>query len=184
MRVHDHLTVSQLAMQGALSIHAGFTASVIAKMLGVGVSTVRSAKTVANHRPDLVPRVLAGELSVRRAAKDVVSGDPDVAIAEHVYFIQSESGHIKIGFSTHPELRLAEFQIGCPYRLRLLFAVPMHRAGRASEAGLHARFEASRFRGEWFNPTPDVLAFVETMLKARAADEDLGFTNRPTEVSP
>jgi len=61
------------------------------------------------------------------------------------YFIQADSGPVKIGISLCPESRLRDMQVGCPHRLRLLATVPGDR-----EAELHTRFASLRMNGEWF----------------------------------
>lgn len=75
-----------------------------------------------------------------------------------VYFIQAgDSGPIKIGSSNSPTTRLSELQIGSALDLRLLRQLP----GTADdERALHARFAAHRIRGEWFEPSPEVLEEV------------------------
>ena len=70
-----------------------------------------------------------------------------------IYFIRSETGAIKIGFSTTPERRLSAMQTGSPVRLELLAVMP---GTKQDERRLHARFKAQRGRGEWFSPSPDL----------------------------
>ncbi len=78
---------------------------------------------------------------------------------EVVYFAQSvEGGPIKIGRSNIPSLRLAEIQHGSPTRLILLATRP---GGHELETALHRRFSAARLVGEWFTPTPALLAIIE-----------------------
>lgn len=75
-----------------------------------------------------------------------------------VYFIQSErGGPIKIGRAINPEQRLKQCQTGSPERLVLLAVIS---GGRDLERSLHARFAASRLRGEWFKPTPELIALI------------------------
>jgi len=66
-----------------------------------------------------------------------------------VYFIESDNGMVKIGSSVDPETRLRALQTGSPCVLRLLFVEP---GGSARERELHARFDACRRHGEWFEP--------------------------------
>lgn len=76
-----------------------------------------------------------------------------------VYFIQAEGGGlIKIGWATKPAVRVANMQMYCPIKLAILLHVT---GDGAMERDLHKRFEASRRHGEWFEPTPDLLALVE-----------------------
>lgn len=82
-----------------------------------------------------------------------------------VYFIQSgDAGNIKIGTTSgDPRLRLGSLQTGNPEKLRLLVAVP---GGVRVEHSLHARFASARVTGEWFEPTKELVSFVETLVWA------------------
>lgn len=53
---------------------------------------------------------------------------------------------VKIGYGC-PEERLAAFQTGSPYLLKLLWT---HPGGRDLEWALHESFQRYRVRGEWF----------------------------------
>jgi hypothetical protein len=73
-----------------------------------------------------------------------------------IYFIEAvESGkatggpdHIKIGFTALDSAkRLAKFQTGNPFPLRVLGTMP---GDKQDEDLLHRKFKASRVRGEWF----------------------------------
>ena len=84
-----------------------------------------------------------------------------------VYFAQSETGGpIKIGWTTHPEVRLARLQVGNPERLVLIALILVRE--RAIEPALHKKFAAHRIRGEWFHPHPDVLEVVEWLNRNAA----------------
>lgn len=69
-----------------------------------------------------------------------------------VYFIEAVgSGFVKIGYVADFHSiadRIRQMQTGCPYELRLAAVLPS--GGRDHETQLHLRFEAERFRGEWF----------------------------------
>lgn len=81
-----------------------------------------------------------------------------------VYFIQPTAGGlIKIGVATNPTSRLQSLQTGCPVELRILGIVPD--VGQVVETELHQRFAASRVRGEWFDPTPDLVAYIAEHAK-------------------
>lgn len=81
-----------------------------------------------------------------------------------VYFVQGELGRIKIGFSSNVESRLRDLQCSSAVPLRLLASIP---GGPAVEAELHARFASARVHGEWFEPTEDLLVFIEAVRGAR-----------------
>jgi hypothetical protein len=73
-----------------------------------------------------------------------------------VYF--AEAGRrVKIGWSTRVATRLAQLQTGSADPIRLLGTEP---GGRALERRLHERFASARISGEWFEPTPELLAYV------------------------
>lgn len=78
-----------------------------------------------------------------------------------VYFIQAESGPVKIGRALQPSSRLAELQVGNHEVLTLLAVV---RGGRALERAYHEQFAEHRKVGEWFSPAPPILAEI-TRLK-------------------
>lgn len=101
---------------------------------------------------DLPPRMalVRESSSERRAAQCAES---------FVYFIRSgEHGLIKIGRALDVEARLRSLQTGSGEVLRLLLAIP---PGGPREDELHARFAEHRRHGEWFDPAPELLAFIE-----------------------
>lgn len=80
---------------------------------------------------------------------------------QQVYFVQSESGHIKIGVAVNPKDRLCALQNASPFRLKLLGCIP---GGVTMERSLHSEFKAHRTSGEWFSPAPELLAKIEQLL--------------------
>jgi hypothetical protein len=78
-----------------------------------------------------------------------------------VYFIQQgDEGAIKIGYSTTPEKRLQTLKTASPYPLRLLKVIE---GGKILEKELHLRFAALHIDGEWFNPNPELLEFIQQL---------------------
>lgn len=78
-----------------------------------------------------------------------------------VYFVRDFDGrgNIKIGFTARTvEKRLAELSTGSPVRLVVLRKV---RAPRSFETWLHERFAGDRRCGEWFLPSPRLLALID-----------------------
>lgn len=77
-----------------------------------------------------------------------------------VYFIRSVGGHgpVKIGEAGDIGRRLAALATSSPYPLEVVAVLP---GGFAQEAALHRLLDAARSHGEWFNPTPAVLAVVQ-----------------------
>ena len=80
-----------------------------------------------------------------------------------IYFIQcGENGPIKIGYTqADPKHRLKQLQIGCPYKLKLIFVYQDN--DRESESDIHAEFEDYRMRGEWFLPTGRIYDFIDAV---------------------
>lgn len=76
----------------------------------------------------------------------------------YVYFIQSQSGHIKIGYAKDVVARLAALQCANPEPLTLIGTVP---GTRGLEVALHKRFAAHRLLGEWFTANADILQFIK-----------------------
>lgn len=79
-----------------------------------------------------------------------------------VYFIRSEKTHaIKIGFTAGKiEDRLSALQTAHPHKLKVLAT---SRGNREYEKALHARFAKHRLEGEWFEPHPDLVAFISVL---------------------
>jgi hypothetical protein len=124
--------------------------------------TNKSRSTVA----DRLAR-LAEIGQVRRACREVdgrvVQGfeltpvQPDsLPSGRIVYFLQCEpDGLVKIGFTTNIGRRKAQLEEESGSRLRLL---GFRWGGRAEELVLHRQLAPHRVDGEWFKPSPPVLA--------------------------
>ncbi len=73
-----------------------------------------------------------------------------------VYFAQAgEGGPVKIGWAADVRSRISELQCGCP---EILVVPRLIDGDRRSEAWVHRKFAALRFRGEWFRFDPDMLS--------------------------
>lgn len=84
-----------------------------------------------------------------------------------VYFIQPiGGGPIKIGVGEDVGRRIADIQRMSPFPLRLLAVVPD--AGFSLEHSLHHEFAASRLHGEWFEPTPGLMARIASYIAEAA----------------
>jgi hypothetical protein len=80
-----------------------------------------------------------------------------------VYFAQPIGGGlIKIGSTARLKGRLAQLQIGSPVEITLLAAA---RGTRRHERGLHEHFSEHRVHGEWFEPCPALIRFIESLPK-------------------
>lgn len=68
-------------------------------------------------------------------------------MAEYVYFVQSDSGAIKIGTTKNVSVRVKSLSGGVPGGVRLLKVVS---GGRKLERQLHVEFAGDRIGFEWF----------------------------------
>ncbi len=78
----------------------------------------------------------------------------------HLYFLQvAPFGPVKIGWTSGcVTTRMRALQRSSPYEIKWLGAAELP---RSSEKDAHRVLSAYHLRGEWFHPTPDVMAFVE-----------------------
>lgn len=77
-----------------------------------------------------------------------------------VYFLR-DGDHVKIGTSANVPVRIAGGQTMNPRELVLIGSVP---GDRRLEADLHRRFRRLHVRGEWFEATPELLAFIDELF--------------------
>ena len=92
-----------------------------------------------------------------------------------VYFVQAKVLRlIKIGCAVEPIDRLYTLRCGSPDELTLLGVIRAANAMQV-ERGFHHQFATARQHGEWFEPTPDLLATIK--LKAVDYDELLSAEN-------
>jgi len=82
---------------------------------------------------------------------------------QEVYFVQAkELKLIKIGISENPRLRLSDMQVGSPDMLEIVLTLQIHgQSARMAESNLHLKFKETNAHAEWFNPSPELLAFIE-----------------------
>lgn len=85
-----------------------------------------------------------------------------------VYFIQVESGPIKIGITDNIEKRKDELQTANHERLTVLHYTT---GGRALERHLHNKFKRYNKCGEWFWPEDEIIKFINLV---RLEDEIYG----------
>jgi hypothetical protein len=80
-----------------------------------------------------------------------------------VYFIQAESGPVKIGIAGDVQKRLDGLQSANHERLAVIAVME---GDPALEAALHARFQPGRIRGEWFKKdTPGLADLLAWLLR-------------------
>lgn len=92
-----------------------------------------------------------------------VSTRQKVRASTTVYFIEAETGLIKIGASHNPDQRIKELRAMSPVKLTILATV----SGRiGDERAYHKQFAAHRSHGEWFHPHPDILAEITRLARS------------------
>ncbi len=92
---------------------------------------------------------------------------PAGRIPDHVYFARSTLPRVKIGCSHDPAKRAKQLSGDRYGRVSIISAT----AGKIDlERMLHLKFRAIRMDGEWFQPTPELLAFADRIaLDAESA---------------
>lgn len=99
-----------------------------------------------------------------------------------IYFLRrcDNVGPIKIGCSAVPKSRLEAFQCWSPEKLCIMGTA---KGGFADERRIHRQFDAHRLHGEWFEATPEVLAFVtRTITDGRLPPAPLNDRNLQIEL--
>lgn len=120
---------------------------------------------------DTVVGVIAGlerwaEKNIRKAVAEPIVIFPRRIDESFVYFIAAETGQIKIGVSCEVKKRLATLQTASPVRLSLLMVL---RGGYELEAELHKRFSNFRRNGEWFEPSAEILNYIESQAPCKVS---------------
>ena len=84
-----------------------------------------------------------------------------------VYFIQVESGPVKIGFTRkRPEGRLKELQTGNHQSLTLVLVIP---GTQDDELKLHQEFARLEIRSEWYRPEQELLDRIRLLTTQLSA---------------
>lgn len=116
---------------------------------------------MAKFEQDVIDRAEAKAMSGDMPSKSWMQRMPiPLGRPDQVYFIRAATGHIKIGIAFQPRLRMLELQVGHPLPLMLLAVMP---GGKEHEAYLHRFFGRERVRGEWFEASERLLAFISTL---------------------
>lgn len=113
------------------------------------LGVTRLVPLCGNHLERLTRLFQAHEQDLTRAVSQPETAD--------VYFLQRSDGRVKIGWSKNVSVRKKDLEVAAG-PLRLLWREP---GGLKREQKLHRWFAASRVHNEWFEPDPDVLAYVD-----------------------
>lgn len=95
-----------------------------------------------------------------------------------IYFIKDDlTGHVKIGHSKNPLLRLRVIQVSHPGNLELACVLP---GGLEEEVGAHEMFRHLHVRGEWFKASVE----IDNYLESRDADRIIIVQTRAYRTCP
>ncbi len=116
------------------------------------------------------PNARQAESRLRR--RDMTRAGLDPSQRETViYFVQSEhGGPVKIGRADDLAKRLVTLQTARPDKLVVIAAAP---GSVQQERDIHQRFAAAREKGEWFSPTPQLLALARDVASRGTAALDV-----------
>jgi len=83
-----------------------------------------------------------------------------------IYFIKTEFGHVKIGWSNNVERRLKEIAVSNPYKFTIIKCLDWE---RDQEYWIHLKFSRFKFRNkrEWYNLTKEIEEFLENPQKIK-----------------
>ncbi len=97
----------------------------------------------------------------------------------HLYFLQvAPFGPVKIGWTSGcVTTRMRALQQASPYEIKWLGIAELP---RSAEKDAHRVLSAYHLRGEWFHPTPGVMAFVERVSAAFDLQSYIEFYFRPS----
>jgi hypothetical protein len=109
-------------------------------------------------------------LFARRLAVPVFDMTDDTE-QEYVYAVAHPHNYVKVGRSKNPQQRLQDFQIGTPYQLWLLAALPVEDSRRV-ERELHEHLSDKQERGEWFAFDFDDYDMIVDMMKMAGSRRD------------
>ena len=85
-----------------------------------------------------------------------------------IYFIKSESGHVKIGHTDNDiESRLYMLQNGNPFKLTVLKTID---ADSLQETLIHRKFKKYRCEGEWFLLNQEILEYINQPYTLKTKD--------------
>ena len=82
----------------------------------------------------------------------------------YVYFVTADAPDfpVKIGISLKFRQRINDLQTALPYEIQTLAIHPTKDA--IFERRLHRKFDHLHIRGEWFRRTPELLAYIESLV--------------------
>lgn len=119
------------------------------------VAEIEALHAIRKYARLVVEQEAADAINARLALHDDILETP----TRWIYFIRGkEGGPVKIGVANDPKKRLADLQRTCPVELEIIGSRP---GDTFAERELHDRFADFRVHGEWFEPSPVILAEAE-----------------------
>lgn len=100
---------------------------------------------------------------------------PSAKLGTYIYFLtaKAEGFPIKIGITTNRFSRFSAIQTSLPYELDIIGFWPIR--DQSVERALHSKFDRFRLRGEWFQRSDELLAFIDALeLQPPGRPPDLG----------
>jgi DNA phosphorothioation-dependent restriction protein DptG len=114
--------------------------------------------------------------------RDSVGNKKSQQDKRYVYFVKSESGHIKIGSSNNVKRRMAIMRTDCPFKIKLLGKMAI---GEFTECQIHKIFKRFRYRGEWFIETIEIIEFINSRkMGKRKKSPNLHPPIAPSDFTP
>jgi len=94
----------------------------------------------------------------------------------YIYFIQEGlQGNIKIGISQNPNDRIKQLQTGSSTPLRTLL---VKEGTQKDEEGLHKKFKKFQLKGEWFEPSEEILVYIEEEKEKKKNEKIVELENK------
>lgn len=119
---------------------------------GYGVHTVKERVAFADTKDEAI--ALMHQLAERHHVR---------TLADNIcYFIGSQTGPIKIGWTRDVKKRLRTLQTGHPFKLEILATTT---GGEIAEARYHVKFADYRLKGEWFTPCQAIRSEIRRLNK-------------------
>lgn len=116
------------------------------------IAEIEALHAIRNYVRIVVEHEAAEAISARLEQHDDILEKP----TRWIYFIRGlDGGPVKIGVANDPKKRLADLQRTCPVELEIIGSRP---GDTLVERELHERFADFRVHGEWFEPSPVILA--------------------------
>ena len=109
-------------------------------------------------------------MKMEQARQRLKSGD-SLERKKFLYFIRRGSdGPIKIGIAEDVEQRRRALSTGSAERLYVLLSIPQ--TNEINERSIHEKFDHLRQSGEWFDPSTDLLEYIDELRKRAERDDE------------